>query len=102
MCNSEGCDRGGENYAKTVLERHLDHKASSLMEKIIKSIEQSTGFKEVDYKNLLMLIQNEHPQTIALILSYTTAEIAYRLLLNCQTQIEVFQRISNLDKHHQR
>lgn len=94
---------GGENYAKAVLEKAFGaQKATALMEKVIKS-SRTRAFeflRKVDYKNLLMLIQNEHPQTIALILSYTSAEMASQIIteLPKEVQIEVFQRISNLDR----
>jgi flagellar motor switch protein FliG len=56
--------------------------------------------RKVDYKNLLMIIQNEHPQTIAIILSYANADQASHILseLPKETQVDVIKRISNLDR----
>lgn len=94
---------GGEGYAKDVLEKAFGYqKASALIDRIIKS-GKTRAFeflRKVDYKNLLMIIQNEHPQTIALILSYTNAEMASQIIaeLPREIQVEVFQRISDLDR----
>jgi flagellar motor switch protein FliG len=47
-----------------------------------------------------MIIQNEHPQTIAIILSYANADQASHILseLPKETQVDVIKRISNLDR----
>ena len=77
-------------------------RAEYLIEKANKS-GKTTNFafvKDVDYKNLLMMIQNEHPQTIAIILSYANAEKASQIIaeLPSEIQIDVIERISNLDR----
>ena len=38
--------------------------------------------RKVDYKTLMAAIQNEHPQTLALILSYATPEQASKIIAN--------------------
>lgn len=94
---------GGIAYARDVLEKAFGpQQAVSLMERVSKSL-QSKAFdfvRKVDYKNLLMMIQNEHPQTIALILSYVRAEQASQVIaeLPKNIQIDVIERIANLDR----
>ena len=94
---------GGESYAKDVLDKAFGpQRAQALMDQIYKS-NQSRNFdflRKVDYKNLLMMIQNEHPQTIAIILSYVNAEITSQIIseLPSEVQLDVIKRISNLDR----
>lgn len=94
---------GGENYAKDVLVKAFGNdKATHLMECVTKSgrTQAFEFLKKVDYKTILMVIQNEHPQTIALILSYMAPEMASKILseLPPKLQVSVFQRIADLDR----
>lgn len=94
---------GGVQYAKEVLEKAFGtQQAVSLMERVTKSLRtKAFGFiRKSDAKNLLMMIQNEHPQTIALILSYCTADQASQIIeeLPKNIQIDVIERIANLDR----
>jgi flagellar motor switch protein FliG len=74
---------GGVDYARAVLEKaYGPEMASRLMERVSKSM-QTKAFEFVrksDYKNLLAIIQNENPQTIALVLSYVKSEQASAVL----------------------
>ena len=75
--------------------------AAKLMSRITKSM-QSKAFEFVrksDYKNLLAIVQNEYPQTIALILSYATSEQASAVLgeLPKEKRVEVVERIAKMD-----
>ena len=93
---------GGESYAKDLLEKAFGTQRSAmLMDKINKAGQQRSFefVRKVDYKNLLMLLQNEHPQTIAIILSYARADQASQIIseLPRDVQIDVIKRISNLD-----
>ncbi|MDL2252727.1 flagellar motor switch protein FliG [Ruminococcaceae bacterium OttesenSCG-928-I18] len=94
---------GGVDYARDVLEKAFGpQQAASLMERVTKSL-RTKAFdfvRKADYKNLLSILQNEHPQTIALILSYARAEQASQILaeLPQETSIEVVERIANLDR----
>ena len=93
---------GGEVYAKNLLEKAFgEQRAAQLMEKISKAGEKRAFefIGKVDYKNLQMMLQNEHPQTIAIILSYARAEQASRIIseLPRDVQIDVIKRISTLD-----
>ncbi len=94
---------GGEGYAKDVLDKAFGpQRAQYLMEQVLKSNKtRSFDFlRKVDYKNLIMMIQNEHPQTIAIILSYINAEQTSQIIseLPADIQLDVIKRISNLDR----
>lgn len=94
---------GGVSYAKDVLEKAFgSQQAMSLMERVSKSL-RTKAFdfvRKADYKNLLMMLQNEHPQTIALILSYARADQASQIIaeLPRNIQIDVIERIAKLDR----
>jgi len=94
---------GGVAYAKDVLEKAFGtQQAISLMERVSKSL-RTKAFdfvRKADYKNLLMMVQNEHPQTIALILSYARADQASQIIaeLPKNAQIEIIERIAHLDR----
>ncbi len=94
---------GGESYAKDLLDKAFGAQRSALlMDKISKAGKQRSFefVRKADYKNLLMLLQNEHPQTIAIILSYARADQASQIIseLPRDVQIEVIKRISGLDR----
>jgi len=94
---------GGMEYAKNVLEKAFGAQtAASLIEKVTIS-NKTKAFEFIrksDYKNLLTLIQNEHPQTIALILSYARADQASAIIaeLSKEKRIEVVERIAKMDR----
>ena len=93
---------GGIDYARDVLEKAYGAEmAQKLMERVSKSM-QSKAFEFVrksDYKNLLAIIQNEHPQTIALVLSYVNSEQASHVLqeLPKEKRVEVVERIAKME-----
>ena len=93
---------GGIDYARNVLEKaYGSEMAQKLMDKVAKSM-QTKAFefvKRSDYKNLLAIIQNEHPQTIALVLSYVSSEHASHVLqeLPKEKRVEVVERIAKME-----
>ena len=93
---------GGIDYARDVLEKaYGPEMAQRLMDKVAKSM-QTKAFefvKRADYKNLLAIIQNEHPQTIALVLSYVSSEHASHVLqeLPKEKRVEVVERIAKME-----
>lgn len=93
---------GGLDYARSVLEKaYGPEMAQRLMERVSKSM-QSKSFEFIrksDYKNLLAIIQNEHPQTIALVLSYVNSEQASKVLqeLPKEKRAEVVERIAKME-----
>lgn len=96
-------NEGGVLYAKDVLEKAFgQQQASSFMERLSKSL-RSKSFefiRKADSKNIQMVLQNEHPQTIALILSYARSDQAAQIIaeLPRNTQLDVIKRIAELDR----
>lgn len=94
---------GGIDYARDILMKAFGiTRAEELMERLTAAtkVHAFDFLKKVDYKSLHMIIQNEHPQTIALILSYVRPEIASKIIseLPQNTQVSVFHRIANIDR----
>ena len=93
---------GGIEYARAVLEKSKGaNAAANIIEKVTKSL-QVKAFDfiyKADPKQILILIQNEHPQTIALILSYCTVEQSSAILseLPRDIQMDVVERIATMD-----
>ncbi|WP_416198046.1 MAG: flagellar motor switch protein FliG [Sporanaerobacter sp.] len=98
----EYISEGGINYAKEVLERALgEDKAVDIINRLTSSL-QVRPFefvRKADPNQLLNYIQNEHPQTIALILSYLSPSQAAQILssLPQEKQAEVLRRIAIMD-----
>jgi len=70
-------NEGGVLYARDVLEKAFGpQQAVSFMERVTKSLRTKSFefIRKADYKNLQMTLQNEHPQTIALVLSYARSD----------------------------
>ena len=94
--------QGGIGYAKTVLEKALgkDH-AQSIINRLTSSLQvRPFDFaRRADPGQILNFIQNEHPQTIALILSYLEAEQAGMILssLPQEMQADIARRIATMD-----
>lgn len=93
---------GGVDYARDILEKAYGvESARMLMEKVSKSLQiKAFDFvRKSDYKNILAILQNESPQTIALILSYINPEQASAVLseLPKEKRVEVVERIAKMD-----
>ncbi len=94
---------GGVEYARAVLENAYGATAATaLLDRVTKSM-RSKAFefiRKADYKNLLAIIQNEHPQAIALILSYASASQAAMVIgeLPKEKRIDIVERIANMDR----
>jgi flagellar motor switch protein FliG len=93
---------GGVLYARDVLERAFGPQAAaSYMERIAKSMQvRALEFiRKANIKNLVMMLQNEHPQTIAFVLSYARADQASAVIggLSKDLQLDVIQRIAKLE-----
>lgn len=94
---------GGIDYARSLLERAVG--ANRAME-IIKRLESSlitSGFnllKGIDPKQLVNYIQNEHPQTIALIMTQLAPQQAAQVMAEFppELQSEVATRIATMEK----
>ncbi|QQY80739.1 flagellar motor switch protein FliG [Keratinibaculum paraultunense] len=99
----EYISEGGINYAKEVLERALGpDKAVDIINKLTSSlhVRPFEFIRKADPNQLLNYIQNEHPQTIALILSYLNPGQAAQILANLppEKQAEVTRRIAIMDR----
>ncbi|TFB23215.1 flagellar motor switch protein FliG [Filobacillus milosensis] len=94
--------QGGINYAKTVLEKALgENQASQIIGRLTSSLQvRPFDFaRQSDPSQIYNFIQNEHPQTIALILSYLNSEQAAQILseLPEDTQSDIARRIAVMD-----
>lgn len=93
---------GGVLYARDVLEKAFGAQlAASYMERISMAM-QTMAFefvRKANYKNIMMMIQNEYPQTIAFVLSYAKAEQASKIISELPTslQLDVIKRIATLE-----
>jgi len=94
---------GGISYAKDLLEKALGtEKAMEVINKLTASL-QVRPFefvRKTDASQLLNFIQEEHPQTIALILSYLSASQAATIIggLAPDKQTDVAKRIAQMDR----
>ena len=94
---------GGIDYAKEMLEKALGPvKAGTIIQKLVSSLQiRPFDFaRKTEPTQLLNFIQNEHPQTIALIMSYLHPEQAGAILsaLPATQQVEVARRIATMDR----
>ncbi|TCO79951.1 flagellar motor switch protein FliG [Marinisporobacter balticus] len=99
----EYISEGGINYAKEILEKALgSQKAFDIVNKLTASLQvRPFDFaRKADASQLLNFIQNEHPQTIALILSYLGSQQAGQILssLPQNKQAAVAKRIATMDR----
>jgi len=94
--------KGGLDYAKAVLTKSLGpERARKIIDRLTKLLEQSSGFDfltKIEPKQLAKFIQNEHPQTIALILAHLDPSQAAESLSELPEDLkaEVAIRIANL------
>ncbi|MEE9554813.1 MAG: flagellar motor switch protein FliG, partial [candidate division Zixibacteria bacterium] len=95
--------QGGVDYARNLLERALGKdKTNEILRKLEGSLKK-TGFgmlKSIDPKQLSNFIQNEHPQTISLILTQLNSPSAAAILseLSPELQSDVSYRIATMEK----
>lgn len=94
--------QGGIGYAKTVLEKALGADQAAVIINRLTSSLQVRPFdfaRKADPTQILNFIQNEHPQTIALILSYLDSTQAGQILseLPQEMQADVARRIAVMD-----
>ena len=95
--------RGGVDYARDVLERALGpERAQNLLTRITASLQVRPFdfMRHTDPQQVLGFIQGEHPQTIALILSYLDSNQAASIIsgLPAVMQAEVAKRIAKMDR----
>ncbi|TCL40159.1 flagellar motor switch protein FliG [Anaerospora hongkongensis] len=94
---------GGLDYAREILEKALGAEKAVLIINRLTSSLQIRPFdfaRKTDPGQLLNFIQNEHPQTIALIMAYLQAEQSAAILsaLPPDRQVDVAKRIATMDR----
>ena len=93
---------GGLEYTKKLLNKALGNDGSKrILDKVTKSLESSVGFNAIgraDPQLLCRFIQNEHPQTIALIISHLDPLHGAELLTSLPEPIrpDIVMRMANL------
>ncbi len=100
---SQYMTEGGLEYAKVLLKESLDSETAGRVLQQIQTQVQKTPFsflQKAETENLLTFIQDEHPQTIALIVCHLPHHKAAEILsgLPMQKQIEVIKRIANMEQ----
>jgi len=100
---SEYSNEGGLDYAKMILKNSLEPKEADRMLGQIQTQVQKTPFaflQRAESENLLTFIQDEHPQTIALIVCHLPHHKASEILggLPMQKQVEVIKRVANMEQ----
>jgi flagellar motor switch protein FliG len=97
---SSGSSGGGLEVAKTLLQKALGTGASAALATIRQSIEEMPfGFlRNIDSQNILTYIIDEHPQTIALILSHLPPNFGAEVLAGLpeSQRLEVVRRIAKM------
>ena len=94
---------GGIAYAKDLLEASLgEEKARDVISKLTVSLQVRPFefIRKTDPSQLLNFIQDEHPQTIALILAYMPVQQAAQVIssLPSEKQADVAKRIAQMDR----
>jgi flagellar motor switch protein FliG len=94
---------GGLDYAKALIRKSLSAADADRVIKQVTQQVQTTPFsflQKAESENLLTFIQDEHPQTIALILAHLAPQKASEILvgLPSQKQIEVVKRVANMEQ----
>ena len=93
---------GGLEYARTVLEKAFGSQAAtSLLEKVTKSLKnrEFAFLDKADVKSLYSALQNERPQTMALVLSYVDPSKAAGVIeqLPSERQVRVVEAIATME-----
>jgi len=91
---------GGLEVARGLVERALGKAATATLETVRQSIEALpfAFLQRIDSQNLLTFLIDEHPQTIALILSHVPPAKASEILsgLPAERQLAVIRRVANM------
>lgn len=97
--------QGGIEYAKEVLEKALgSHKAFEIINRLTANLQVRPFdfIRRTEPSQVLNFIQNEHSQTIALILAYLNPEQASAILssLEPEKQVDIARRLATMDRTH--
>ena len=103
MCMmNKAVTEGGLDYARTVLEKAFGpQSASALLDKVSKSLQnrQFSFLAKARERDLFAALQNERPQTIALVLSYVDPAMAAAVIeqLEGRRQLKVVEAMALMD-----
>lgn len=97
----EYISEGGIGYARTILEKALGaNRADELINRLSSSLQVRPFdfIRKADSVHILNLVNNESPQTIALLLSYVEPKQASEVIINLppEIQVEVIRRIAHM------
>ncbi len=100
---SKYLEQGGMEYARQLLEKSLSpEEAAKILAALENTIQQAPFhfLKQADSEHLLMYIQDEHPQTISLIMAHLSPKQASEILggLTPKKQLEVVKRIARMEQ----
>jgi len=103
MMANQFISTGGIDYARELLEKSLgSQKAIDIINRLTSSLQVRPFdfIRRTDPSHLLNFIQQEHPQTIALILAYLEPNKASQILQNLpqEVQSDVARRIATMDR----
>lgn len=93
---------GGLDYARCVLNKAVgENKAGEILNKLTESLQVRPfeSVRKADTLQIVHLVSNENPQTVALVLSYLEPKKAANVLtaLPSEVQVEVVTRMSNME-----
>ena len=103
MCmTNKAVTEGGLEYARSVLEKaYGEQAADDLLNKVTRTLKnrEFAFMNKADVKSLYSALQNERPQTIALVLSYVEAEKAAGVVAQLEEskQIQVVENIAKIE-----
>jgi len=94
---------GGLDYAKEVLDKAFGvQEATDILEKVTRAMKVRAFdcIQKAEPHLLLGFLQNEHPQTVALILSYARIDQAAQIIsmLPKDKQLDVIERMARIDR----
>jgi len=93
---------GGVEYARNLLEKTFGpEKAIDIIDRLVSNLQVKPFefLRKVDVSQMVNVLQNEHPQTVALILCYLSPQAASQVIseLPESLQLDVIKRISTMD-----
>ena len=99
---SKAVTEGGLEYARSVLEKAFGNQtAQALLEKVTKSLKnrEFAFLNKADVKSLYSALQNERPQTMALVLSYVDPDKAAGVIeqLQAERQVRVVEALATME-----
>ena len=103
MMANDYVSTGGLEYAQSVLEKALGaDKATDILNRLTTSLQVRPFefLRKTDPSQLLNFLQNEHPQTIALVMAYLSPDQAGIVMsgLSVDAQADVAKRIALMDR----